>query len=838
MPPSAAETFSMTHRQILTILGGLMMGMFLAALDQTIVATAIRTIGDDLHGLSLQAWVTTAYLITSTIATPLYGKLSDIYGRKPLYLISIALFLFGSLLSGTATSMYQLAGYRAVQGLGGGGLMSLAITILGDLLSPRERAKYQAYILAVFGTSSVLGPIIGGFFAGVPSVLGITGWRWIFLVNVPLGVAGFLVIWRVLHLPPLHRVTHRIDWPGALALAGGLVPLLLVAEQGRLWGWGSPRALACYGAGVVGLALFLLAERRAGDDALLPLRLFGNRTFSSSALINTIIGMGMFGGLATLPLYLQITKGMGPTAAGLALLPLTLGIMVTSIVSGQTIGRTGRYRIFPILGTGQLAVGDLRHGPRLLLPAARARGAERGAAARHGGRDIVVAVLPPDGRDAGDCRVPVDPVLHGGRQDRRRVPRGRADPGIPGGTDRPDGHQGPRERAGAEHAERDRAAAVDRRLVVHLPSRPAPGGPVPRRVRAEHRPGAARRGRRARDRVRRLVHAPGAGAAAGVRDPEPDGRRRRDGCRGVGCRVACRGRLGAGGRAAGRGCSGGGRRRAATAAGGVAGGCDSGRLAPDQPVGRLLEHGRDVGQHARPQPAVHQPVVEGQRQLRHVALADLALVHPRLLADRTERQDRRLAGVEDRRAGVDPEYAHVGDRDGAVGRLRRGGGAGAGPRREVGQRQRQVVQAQPVRVLDVRHDQPARGLRGDPQVHVVLVDDLLLLLAPGGVDLSVPANRQHQGLGGDQQRGHPDVGELAVLAQPFDQVHGLGDVDGVEHRHVRGAERAGDHRLGGALAHRPHRDAGGPAVVGDRSGGQPGLVVHGVGGKGSRLVLL
>src|SRR5665648_419961 len=359
MPASAAETFSMTHRQILTILGGLMMGMFLAALDQTVVADGPDRGGDDLHGLSLQAWVTTAYLITSTIATPLYGKLSDIYGRKPLYLISIALFLFGSLLSGTATSMYQLAGYRAVQGLGGGGLMSLAITILGDLLSPRERAKYQAYILAVFGTSSVLGPIIGGFFAGVPSVLGITGWRWIFLVNVPLGVAGFFVIWRVLHLPPLHRVTHRIDWPGALALAGGLVPLLLVAEQGRLWGWGSPRALACYGAGVVGLALFLLAERRAGDDALLPLRLFRNRTFSSSALINTIIGMGMFGGLATLPLYLQITKGMGPTAAGLALLPLTLGIMVTSIVSGQTIGRTGRYRVFPILGTGLLALGAL-----------------------------------------------------------------------------------------------------------------------------------------------------------------------------------------------------------------------------------------------------------------------------------------------------------------------------------------------------------------------------------------------------------------------------------------------------------------------------------------------
>lgn len=356
-PESAPDSFTMSHRQILTILLGLMMGMFLAALDQTIVATAIKTIGDDLNGLSLQAWVTTAYLITSTISTPLYGKLSDIYGRKPLYLISIGLFLVGSLLCGTATSMYQLAGYRAIQGLGGGGLMSLAITILGDMLSPRERAKYQAYILAVFGVSSVLGPIIGGFFADAATFLGITGWRWIFLVNVPLGVAGVVVIWRVLHLPPLRRVTHRIDWPGALLLAAGLIPLLLVAEQGREWGWGSAVALTCYGVGVVGLALFVFAESRAGDDALLPLRLFRNRTFGMGAVVNTVIGMGMFGALAGLPLFLQISKGMSPTAAGLALLPLTLGIMVTSVVSGQTIGRTGQYRIFPILGTGFLVIG-------------------------------------------------------------------------------------------------------------------------------------------------------------------------------------------------------------------------------------------------------------------------------------------------------------------------------------------------------------------------------------------------------------------------------------------------------------------------------------------------
>ncbi len=344
------------RRQILTILGGLMMGMFLAALDQTIVATAIRTIGDDLHGLTLQAWVTTAYLITSTISTPLYGKLSDIYGRKPLYLTSIGLFLIGSLLSGTASSMYQLAGYRALQGLGGGGLMSLAITILGDLLSPRERARYQAMFLAVFGVSSVAGPIIGGFFANATTFLGITGWRWIFLVNVPFGIAGMVVITRVLHLPALH-LRHRIDWQGAVTLAGGLIPLLVIAEQGRDWGWGSAAALTCYGLGALGIGLFVWAEHSAKDEALLPLRLFRNATFSSSAMINVVLGMGMFGGIATLPLWMQIVKGMDPTTAGLALLPFTGGIMLSSVIAGQTVGHTGRYKVFPIAGTGFLVAG-------------------------------------------------------------------------------------------------------------------------------------------------------------------------------------------------------------------------------------------------------------------------------------------------------------------------------------------------------------------------------------------------------------------------------------------------------------------------------------------------
>ncbi len=358
-PQGTATATGPGHREILTILGGLMIGMFLAALDQTIVATSIRTIGDDLHGLSLQAWVTTAYLMTSTIATPLYGKLSDIYGRKPFYLTAIVLFLIGSLLSGTADSMYQLAVYRGLQGLGAGGLMSLAITILGDLVAPRERARYQAYFLAVFGTSSVLGPVIGGFFAGADTIFGIAGWRWVFLVNVPIGVIGLIVIWRVLHLPAVPRVEHRIDWPGALALVVALVPLLLVAEQGRSWGWDSPRALACYGVGVVGIGAFLLAERAYGRDALLPLYLFRGRTFSAGAAANVVIGLGMFGGLATLPLYLQIVRGMTPTEAGLTLIPFTIGIMSGSIIAGQLTSRTGRYKVFPVIGTALMAIGAL-----------------------------------------------------------------------------------------------------------------------------------------------------------------------------------------------------------------------------------------------------------------------------------------------------------------------------------------------------------------------------------------------------------------------------------------------------------------------------------------------
>ena len=334
----------------MTILVGLLLGMFLAALDQTVVATAIRTIADDLDGFSLQAWATTAFLITSTIATPLYGKLSDIYGRKPFFLFAISIFIVGSMLCGLAGSMYQLAAYRAIQGIGAGGLFSLALAIIGDIVPPRERARYQGYFLAVFGTSSVLGPVIGGFFAGQDSIIGITGWRWIFYVNVPIGILALVVVTRVLHLP--HRRTeHRIDWWGATALVVALIPLLTVAEQGRDWGWGSGLALTCYAVGAIGIVAFLLAERTCGDDALLPLRLFRLRTFAVGAASSLIVGMGMFGVISLLPLYLQIVKGSSPTLAGLQIIPLVAGIMAGAIGSGQFIARTGRYKVFPVVGT-------------------------------------------------------------------------------------------------------------------------------------------------------------------------------------------------------------------------------------------------------------------------------------------------------------------------------------------------------------------------------------------------------------------------------------------------------------------------------------------------------
>ncbi|MGV9298704.1 MULTISPECIES: MDR family MFS transporter [Amycolatopsis] len=344
----------LSHRQILTVLSGLMLGMFLAALDQTIVSSAMKTIADELHGQSLQAWATTAYLITATLSTPLYGKLSDLFGRKPMYLTAISLFLAGSLASAMAGSMYELAAFRAFQGLGAGGLMSLALAIITDITSPRERSRYQGYFMAVFGVSSVAGPVVGGFFAGLDSFAGLTGWRWVFMVNVPIALAALVVVSKVLNLPHT-RVDQKVDFLGAGALTLGLVPLLLVAEQGREWGWGSPASLAMYLVGALGVVLFILQERRMGDAALLPLRLFRNGVFRVSTLVTVIQGIGMFGAMMSLPLYLQIVKGATPTQAGLQMLPLTLGIMVASLGSGRIIARTGRYKGFAVAGLGLMA---------------------------------------------------------------------------------------------------------------------------------------------------------------------------------------------------------------------------------------------------------------------------------------------------------------------------------------------------------------------------------------------------------------------------------------------------------------------------------------------------
>jgi EmrB/QacA subfamily drug resistance transporter len=356
--PADAAPGTLTHRQVLVVLSGLLLGMFLASLDQTIVSTAMKTIADKLDGQTAQAWATTAYLVTSTVSTPLYGKLSDMYGRKPFFLFAIVIFVVGSMLCGTADSIYTLAGYRAIQGIGAGGLMSLAFAIVGDIVPPRERGRYQAYFMSVFAVSSVAGPVLGGFFAGQGSILGIDGWRWIFYINVPIGALALFVVLRNLNLPQ-RRSAHRIDFLGAGLLTAGIVPLLLVAEKGREWGWGSRLTLGLIALAVVSLVLFVPRQARMGEEAILPLRMFRNRVFTVSTAVSFLVGAGMFGGLTSLPLYLQIVRGESPTRAGLQLIPLMVGIIVTSAISGRIMMKTGRYKIFPILGTAIMFVSML-----------------------------------------------------------------------------------------------------------------------------------------------------------------------------------------------------------------------------------------------------------------------------------------------------------------------------------------------------------------------------------------------------------------------------------------------------------------------------------------------
>ncbi|WP_442790175.1 MFS transporter [Nocardia sp. CDC153] len=356
---TAAAT--LTHRQIMTILSGLLLGVFLAALDQNIVSVAIVRIANSLHGFDKQAWATTAYLITATISTPLYGKLADIYGRKPCYLIAIGVFVLGSVACTFATSMYQLAGFRAVQGAGAGGLMSLAFTIIGDIVPPRERVRYQGYFMMCFGIATVLGPVLGGFFSNADHILGLSGWRWVFLVNVPIGVLALLVVGKVLDVP-FARHAHRTDWLGAITLAAGTVPLLIVAQQGREWGWQSHRALLCYGIAAAGLVAFLIVEFLMKDAALIPLRLFRNLTFSIAILGGFIVGVAMFGAIVLVPLYFQVVRGYSPTRSGLFMLPLVVGIMIGAQLSGLITKFTGRYKALPVLGSLVIGLGSVLFG--------------------------------------------------------------------------------------------------------------------------------------------------------------------------------------------------------------------------------------------------------------------------------------------------------------------------------------------------------------------------------------------------------------------------------------------------------------------------------------------
>ena len=353
---SSAEP--MSPREIWLVLVGLMSGMFLSALDQTVVGTAMRTISDDLNGLALQAWVTTAYLITSTVITPIAGKLSDIYGRRPIYMWSIIIFLVGSIASGFAWSMPALAAFRAVQGIGGGGLMSLAFTIIADMVAPRERAKYQGFFIAVFGSSSVLGPLVGGFFAGADQILWVDGWRWVFLINIPIGAIALYMVWRFLHVPQIkHNVA--IDWLGVITVIVAVVPLLLVAEQGRDWGWTSWNSMMMYTLGLLGIIGFIMAEARMGDSALIPLSLFKSTTFTQITILGILVGFAMFGAMMTIPLFLQLVVGSSPTESGMQMLPMVLGMMTATALGGRIISKTGRYKILPIIGTGLLVIAFL-----------------------------------------------------------------------------------------------------------------------------------------------------------------------------------------------------------------------------------------------------------------------------------------------------------------------------------------------------------------------------------------------------------------------------------------------------------------------------------------------
>lgn len=339
-----------SHAEIMVVMSALMLTMLLAALDQTIVSTALPQIGIDLHSEDKLSWVATSYLIASAIVTPIYGKLGDMYGRKKLFLSSIAIFLIGSILCGMSQNINELIIFRAIQGLGGGGLMALIFAIIGDIVPPRQRGRYQGYFGAVFAVSSVAGPLLGGVFTDHLS------WHWIFFINIPLGLLALWAVVTRLHLP-VRRSPHAIDYPGTALLTASIVSLILVTVWGGLsYAWLSPQIISLIISTLVFGVLFVIREKYA-KEPILPLGLFRNDIFITSILLSILSGMAMFASILYIPQYQQIVRGNTPTESGLLMLPLVVGMLGASLVAGRLTSKYGKYKIFPITGTLMLTLG-------------------------------------------------------------------------------------------------------------------------------------------------------------------------------------------------------------------------------------------------------------------------------------------------------------------------------------------------------------------------------------------------------------------------------------------------------------------------------------------------